>query len=75
MTTRPTTGRELCPSAVIVGRRVTGIALARGLDPVDYLSRNDAYTFFAALDDLIVTGPTRTNVNDFRAILVLPRTP
>ncbi|MGM0692592.1 MAG: glycerate kinase type-2 family protein [Pseudomonadota bacterium] len=46
-----------------------------GLDPVDYLSRNDAYTFFTALDDLIVTGPTRTNVNDFRAILVLPRTP
>ncbi|SEN35572.1 glycerate kinase type-2 family protein [Halomonas caseinilytica] len=45
-----------------------------GLDPDDYLSRNDAYTFFDALDDLIVTGPTRTNVNDFRAILVLPRT-
>ncbi|MDR9440212.1 MAG: glycerate kinase [Halomonas sp.] len=50
-------------------------ALARGLDPVDYLSRNDAYTFFQALDDLIITGPTRTNVNDFRAILVLPRIP
>ncbi|UYG07000.1 glycerate kinase [Halomonas sp. M4R1S46] len=44
-----------------------------GLEPDDYLSRNDAYTFFEALDDLIVTGPTRTNVNDFRAILVLPR--
>lgn len=49
-------------------------AQAAGLDPDDYLSRNDAYTFFEALDDLIVTGPTRTNVNDFRAILVLPRT-
>ncbi len=47
----------------------------QGLDPADYLSRNDAYTFFEALDRLIVTGPTRTNVNDFRAILVLPRTP
>ncbi|PMR73284.1 glycerate kinase type-2 family protein [Billgrantia endophytica] len=46
-----------------------------GLDPADYLSRNDAYTFFETLDRLIVTGPTRTNVNDFRAILVLPRTP
>ncbi|MBB3190452.1 glycerate kinase type-2 family protein [Halomonas cerina] len=46
-----------------------------GLDPDDFLARNDAYTFFDALDDLIVTGPTRTNVNDFRAILVLPRTP
>ncbi|RTR07032.1 glycerate kinase type-2 family protein [Halomonas nitroreducens] len=44
-----------------------------GLDPDAYLSRNDAYTFFEALDDLIMTGPTRTNVNDFRAILVLPR--
>ncbi|MFQ3789199.1 glycerate kinase [Halomonas sp. A29] len=47
----------------------------QGLDPADYLSRNDAYTFFQALERLIVTGPTRTNVNDFRAILVLPRTP
>ncbi|WP_136248258.1 glycerate kinase type-2 family protein [Halomonas borealis] len=44
-----------------------------GLDPAAYLSRNDAYTFFEALDDLVVTGPTRTNVNDFRAILILPR--
>lgn len=43
------------------------------LDPMAYLERNDAYSFFAALDDLIVTGPTRTNVNDFRALLVLPR--
>lgn len=50
-------------------------AKEQGLDPTDYLSRNDAYTFFQALDRLIVTGPTRTNVNDFRAILVLPRTP
>ncbi|SHF27558.1 glycerate 2-kinase [Modicisalibacter ilicicola DSM 19980] len=40
----------------------------------DYLARNDAYGFFDVLDELIVTGPTRTNVNDFRAILVLPRT-
>ncbi|WP_444676932.1 MOFRL family protein [Halomonas sp. E19] len=50
-------------------------AREQGLTPADYLSRNDAYTFFQALDRLIVTGPTRTNVNDFRAILVLPRTP
>lgn len=39
----------------------------------NYLSNNDAYSFFAELENLIVTGPTRTNVNDFRAILVLPR--
>nr|WP_299245850.1 glycerate kinase [uncultured Halomonas sp.] len=43
------------------------------LSATDYLERNDAYSFFDALDELIVTGPTRTNVNDFRAILVLPR--
>lgn len=36
----------------------------------DCLDRNDAYGFFSALDDLFVTGPTYTNVNDFRAILV-----
>jgi len=41
-----------------------------GLDPQAMLTANDAYTFFASLEQLIVTGPTRTNVNDFRAILV-----
>jgi hydroxypyruvate reductase len=37
----------------------------------NYLDRNDAYGFFEALDALFVTGPTHTNVNDFRALLVL----
>ena len=37
----------------------------------DHLDRNDAYSFFAGLGDLLVTGPTFTNVNDFRAILIL----
>lgn len=46
-------------------------ARAAGVDPVGLLSANDAYGFFAALGDLIVTGPTRTNVNDLRAILVV----
>lgn len=41
-----------------------------GLDAKAMLADNDGYNFFKALDDLIVTGPTRTNVNDFRAILV-----
>lgn len=45
-------------------------AKARGLDAKAFLANNDAYSFFEALGDLIVTGPTRTNVNDFRAILV-----
>ena len=47
-------------------------ALAAGLDPAAALARNDAHRFFAALGDQVVTGPTLTNVNDFRAILVEP---
>jgi glycerate 2-kinase len=41
-----------------------------GLDARLLLADNDSYRFFGALGDLIVTGPTRTNVNDFRAILI-----
>lgn len=41
-----------------------------GLDPAEHLRTNNAYPFFAALNDLVVTGPTRTNVNDFRVILI-----
>lgn len=46
-------------------------AAALGLKPDAHLSRNDAYGFFQPLGDLVVTGPTHTNVNDFRALLVL----
>lgn len=46
-------------------------AARAGLRVDDHLARNDAYGFFAALGDLVVTGPTHTNVNDFRAMLVL----
>ncbi|MDZ7865633.1 glycerate kinase [Acidovorax sp.] len=46
-------------------------AHAVGADIEDALQRNDAWGYFAALGDLLVTGPTHTNVNDFRAILVL----
>jgi glycerate 2-kinase len=45
-------------------------AAALGLDAKAFLANNDGYSFFKALGDLVVTGPTRTNVNDFRAILV-----
>lgn len=45
-------------------------AQALGLSARTALDDNDGYGYFAALDDLIVTGPTRTNVNDFRAILI-----
>jgi hydroxypyruvate reductase len=56
------------------GAIVTPDTLARartmGLNPEALLAENDCYTLFAALGDLVVTGPTRTNVNDFRAILL-----
>jgi len=45
-------------------------ARALGLDPAAFLAANDSYTLFQALGDLVVTGPTFTNVNDFRAILI-----
>jgi len=46
-------------------------AAAKKLKPAALLAQNDAYTFFSALGSLIVTGPTRTNVNDYRAILII----
>ncbi len=46
-------------------------AAAAGLKPADFLDRNDAYNFFAPLGDLLVPGPTFTNVNDFRALLIV----
>ncbi|OYW11230.1 MAG: glycerate kinase, partial [Acidiphilium sp. 37-67-22] len=45
-------------------------ARAIGLDPASRLADNDGYGLFGPLGDLVVTGPTRTNVNDFRAILI-----
>jgi hydroxypyruvate reductase len=46
-------------------------AKAKAMKLDDYLGRNDAYGYFNAIGDLVFTGPTHTNVNDFRAILVL----
>ncbi len=45
-------------------------AYALGLKPNDMLRNNDAHGFFSALGDSVITGPTLTNVNDFRAILI-----
>lgn len=47
-------------------------ARARGIDMAALQRDNDSAAFFAAIDQAVVTGPTRTNVNDFRAILVTP---
>ncbi len=46
-------------------------AASLGLKAAEYLDRNDAYNFFKPLGDLVVPGPTFTNVNDFRALLVI----
>jgi hydroxypyruvate reductase len=46
-------------------------AFARGIRPQEALANNDGHGFFEALGDSLVTGPTLTNVNDFRAILIL----
>jgi hydroxypyruvate reductase len=45
-------------------------ARKKGLNPKDYLQRNDSYSFFQQLDDLVMTGPTRTNVMDVYMLLV-----
>lgn len=47
-------------------------AKSNNLNPLDYLMNNDAYSFFEAIGDLIITSPTLTNVNDFRAVLIRP---
>jgi glycerate 2-kinase len=56
------------------GAVVTGDSLKRasvlGFEPRDFLSRNDSYHFFAALGDLIKTGPTQTNVNDLTFLFI-----
>jgi glycerate 2-kinase len=57
-------GAILTPDSLARGRAI-------GLDAKKLLANNDAYGFFAPLGDLVTTGPTRTNVNDYRAILVL----
>jgi hydroxypyruvate reductase len=45
-------------------------ALKKGLNPKDFLRRNDSYNFFQKLGDLLMTGPTRTNVMDIYMLLV-----
>jgi hydroxypyruvate reductase len=45
-------------------------AWSKGLNPEAALANNDAHSFFSALNDSVITGPTYTNVNDFRAIYI-----
>ena len=70
---------EVLPDRVTLlaetAERAEEIDLARaeglGLSAEAYLANNDAYRFFSKLDRLVVTGPTLTNVNDFRAIYIV----
>ena len=57
-------------AGAVIGPDTLSRARAQGLDARVMLDEHDAYGFFEALGDLVVTGPTRTNVNDFRAILI-----
>ena len=58
-------------AGAVVAPETLSRALALGMKIDDFLGRNDAYGYFRQLDDLVISGPTHTNVNDFRAILVL----
>ena len=57
-------------AGAVIGPDTLARAHGLGLSPHGALARNDAHTFFAALGDQVITGPTRTNVNDFRAIFL-----
>jgi hydroxypyruvate reductase len=62
-------GTDDAAGAIITADTLTRAA-ALGLDAREYLLSNNAYIFFEKLGDLLITGPTQTNVNDFRAILI-----
>jgi hydroxypyruvate reductase len=64
------TGRPDDPAGAIVDCETAARARALGLDPALFLADNDSTGFFVRLGDLVRPGPTYTNVNDFRAILV-----
>ena len=58
------------PAGAVLDGETVARAKALGLDPAAFLADNDSTGFFAALGDLLMPGPTFTNVNDFRAIVV-----
>jgi len=63
-------GSETNAGAIITPDTLNRAAQA-GIDPVALLDDNNAWTFFSQLNDLVITQPTRTNVNDYRAVLIL----
>jgi glycerate 2-kinase len=62
-------GVEEVAGAVVAPDTLTR-AWAQGINPMSRLDDNDGHRFFQALGDSVITGPTLTNVNDFRAILI-----
>lgn len=64
-----TDGPTDAAGAIVTGRMWTE-ALMHGLDPQNFLARNDSYTFFKAINGLLITGPTGTNVMDVQLILL-----
>jgi hydroxypyruvate reductase len=58
------------PAGAVIDQTTLSRARSLGLDPAHFLSDNDSTGFFSRLGDLVETGPTWTNVNDFRAIVV-----
>jgi len=63
-------GSATDPAGAMIDARTFAAMAAKKLDPAAYLANNDATTFFEATGDLLITGPTLTNVNDVRVILV-----
>lgn len=59
-------------AGAIIGPQTLSRAKALDIDAAAALARNDAHSFFGAIGSQVVPGPTLTNVNDFRAILILP---
>lgn len=57
-------------AGAVIGPDTLARARSAGVDARQLLQAHDSYTFFAATRELLVTGPTRTNVNDFRAVLI-----
>ena len=57
-------------AGAVLTAKILSMARNLGLDPADFLARNDAYSFFEPLDALIKTGPTHTNVCDVRVVVV-----
>ena len=63
-------GSQTDAAGAIVDGHTLARARTENLNPFDYLSRNDSYHFFQPLEDLVITGPTRTNVMDVYMVLV-----